>query len=74
MTDDWAFRYAEDFALGAVVDLLDTLIEASAAAVPGCTTGIYANGLRSLGDSAAQAAADLEIMLQQRAATHQAVA
>lgn len=74
MIDDRALYDAEDYVLGSVVDLLDTLLDTAAAAQPGCTAAVYASGLRCLGDSAAEVVADLEVMLQQRPAARQAVA
>jgi hypothetical protein len=74
MTDAWAFDDIETCALDTVVGLLDALMDGSAAAMPGLNAGRYAEDLRRLGDTAAEAAADLELVLNRRQAIRQAVA
>lgn len=49
-------------ALETSVGLLDALIDAAAAALPGVTAASFARDLRLLGDGAAQAAVELETL------------
>lgn len=53
-------------ALETAVGLLDALIDGAAAALPGVTADRYARDLRRLGDGAAQAVAELEILRRRR--------
>ncbi len=54
-----SFDDIETDALTTSVGLLDALIDAAAAALPGINAAPYAHDLRALGDGAARAAADL---------------
>lgn len=54
------------FALSTAVDLLDTLIDGCALAIPGRDARAYASDLRYLGDSTSIAARDLEALLATR--------
>ncbi len=74
MTDPRPFRNIEDIALGTAVDLLGTLTDANLAAAPGGAISRYADDLRGLGDTARQAAADLQLVLEQRLSARHAVA
>lgn len=64
----------ETRALGTAIGLLDALMDSCVAAMPGRNAAHYAEDLRHLGDTAAQATADLEALRDRLQAARQAVA
>lgn len=66
MTDARTCGSIEDIALGTAIDLLGMLTNASLAATPGRAIGRHVDDLRCLGDTALQAAADLQLVMEQR--------
>lgn len=63
MSQAWTIDDIDACALSTAVDLLDTLLDGCALAIPGRDARAYARDLRYLGDNAAVAVADLEALL-----------